>query len=178
MSMRMAMALLIGVALIAAGPSAGPSLAQQPAQAPAAPAAPPAPEYGLPISTDQAKAVAAAALDEARKHSWRMAVAVVGPEGSMIYFEKMDGTQNASFLLAAAKARTSALFRRSSKVFVDQFAAGNVAFMTFPDDARPTASEGGLPIVVDGKIIGAIGISGGTGQQNGVAAAAGIDAVK
>ncbi len=92
-----------------------------------------------------------------------MAVSVVGPEGSVIYFEKMDGTQNASFLLATAKARTSALFRRSSKVFVDQFAAGNVAFMTFPDDARPTASEGGLPIIVDGKIIGAIGVSGGTG---------------
>ena len=178
MSMRMAMALLIGAALIAAGPGAGPSLAQQPAQAPAAPAAPPAPDYGLPISTDQAKAVAAAALDEARKNNWRMAVAIVGPDGSIIYFEKMDGTQNASFLLATAKARTSALFRRSSKVFVDQFAAGNVAFMTFPDDARPTASEGGLPIVVDGKIIGAIGVSGGTGQQNGVAAAVGIGAVK
>jgi uncharacterized protein GlcG (DUF336 family) len=131
--------------------------------------------------TDQhrpAKAVAAAALDEAHKNNWRMAVAVVGPDGSIIYFEKMDGTQNASFLLATAKARTSALFRRSSKVFVDQFAAGNVAFMTFPDDARPTASEGGLPIVVDGKIIGAIGVSGGTGQQNGVAAAAGLGAVK
>ena len=178
MSMRMAMALWIGVALIAAGPSAGPSLAQQPAQAPAAPAASPAPDYGLPISTDQAKAVAAAAIDEARKNNWRMAVAIVGPDGSIIYFEKMDGTQNASFLLAAAKARTSALFRRSSKVFVDQFAAGNVAFMTFPDDARPTASEGGLPIIADGKIIGAIGVSGGTGQQNGVAAAAGIGAVK
>ncbi len=68
--------------------------------------------------------------------------------------------------------------RRSSKVFVDQFAAGNVAFMTFPDDARPTASEGGLPIIIDGKIIGAIGISGGTGQQNGVAATAGVNAVK
>ena len=81
-------------------------------------------------------------------------------------------------MLATAKARTAALFRRSSKVFVDQFAAGNVAFMTFPDEARPTASEGGLPIIVDGKIIGAIGVSGGTGQQNGVAATAGVNAVK
>src|SRR5512134_3925832 len=89
MSMRMAMALWIGAALIAAGPSAGPSLAQQPAQAPAAPAASPAPDYGLPISTDQAKAVAAAAIDEARKNNWRMAVAVVGPDGSIVYFEKM-----------------------------------------------------------------------------------------
>ena len=148
------------------------------AAAPARAASPPAPEYGLPINTEQAKAAATAALAEARKNNWRMAVSIVGPEGSLIYFEKMDGTQNASFQLATAKARTSALFRRSSKVFVDQFAAGNVAFMTFPDDARPTASEGGLPIIVDGKIIGAIGISGGTGTQNGVAATAGVNAVK
>lgn len=173
MLMRLVMAVMVGTAMFAAAPAQ----AQQPA-APATPAAPASPEYGLPISTEQAKAVAAAALAEARQNNWRMAVAIVGPEGGMIYFEKMDGTQNASFLLATAKARTSALFRRSSKVFVDQFAAGNVAFMTFPDEARPTASEGGLPIIADGKIIGAIGVSGGTGAQNGVAAAAGINAVK
>lgn len=166
MSMRVVMALLIGAALFAA----------LPAQAEPA-ASPLAPEYGLPINTEQAKAAATAALAEARRNNWRMAVAVVGPEGGMIYFEKMDGTQNASFLLASAKARTSALFRRPSKVFVDQFTAGNVAFMTFPDEARPTASEGGLPIIVDGKIIGAIGVSGGTGPQNGVAATAGVNAV-
>jgi glc operon protein GlcG len=167
MPMRVVMALMIGAAICAAAPVR----AEQAAS-------PPAPEYGLPINTEQAKAAATAALAEARKNSWRMAVAVVGPEGSVIYFEKMDGTQNASFLLATAKARTSALFRRPSKVFVDQFAAGNVAFMTFPDEARPTASEGGLPIIVDGKIIGAIGVSGGTGTQNGVAATAGVNAVK
>jgi uncharacterized protein GlcG (DUF336 family) len=169
------MALTIGAALLAAGPA----WSQQPGAPPGAtPAQPPAPEYGLPISTEQAKTAAAAALAEARRNNWRMAVAIVGPEGGIIYFEKMDGTQNASFQLATAKARTSALFRRSSKVFVDQFAAGNVAFMTFPDDTRPTASEGGLPIILDGKIVGAIGVSGGTGQQNGVAAAAGVGAVK
>ncbi len=173
MPMRLMMALMIGAAILAAVPVQ----AQQPAP-PAAPTSPPAPEYGLPINTEQAKAAATAALAEARKNNWRMAVSIVGPEGSLIYFEKMDGTQNASFSLATAKARTSALFRRSSKVFVDQFAAGNVAFMTFPDDARPTASEGGLPIIIEGKIIGAIGISGGTGTQNGVAATAGVNAVK
>jgi len=168
--MRVVMALMI--ALLAAGG------AQAEQAAPAAPAASPAPEYGLPINAEQAKAAAAAAVAEAKKNSWRIAVAIVGPDGSMVYFEKMDGTQNASFLLATAKARTAALFRRPSKVFVDHFTAGNVAFMTFPDEARPTASEGGVPIVVDGKIIGAIGVSGGTGQQNGVAAAAGVGAVK
>src|SRR5262245_14095337 len=174
MPMRVLMAMTIGWAILVAAPVQ----AEQAAAPAPAPTSPPAPEYGLPISTEQAKAAAAAALEEARKNGWRMAVAVVGPEGSVIYFEKMDGTQNASFLLATAKARTAALFRRSSKVFVDQFAAGNVAFMTFPDEARPTASEGGLPIIVGGKIIGAIGISGGTGQQNGVAAIAGVNAVK
>jgi glc operon protein GlcG len=132
MPMRILVALMIGAAIL----TSAPVRAEQ-----AAAASPPAPEYGLPINTEQAKAAAAAALAEARKNNWRMAVSVVGPEGSIIYFEKMDGTQNASFLLATAKARTSALFRRSSKVFVDQFAAGNVAFMTFPDEARPTASE-------------------------------------
>lgn len=171
MPMRVMMVVMIGAAIL----TVAPAKAQQPAQPPASPAAP---EYGLPINTEQAKAAATAALAEARKNNWRMAVAIVGPEGSVIYFEKMDGSQNASFLLATAKARTAALFRRSSKVFVDQFAAGNVAFMTFPDEARPTASEGGLPITVDGKIIGAIGISGGTGTQNGVAATAGVNAVK
>lgn len=169
MPMRVMRALLIGVALCAAGPARA---------EPAEPTSPAAPDYGMPINAEQAKAAAAAALDEARKNNWRMAVAVVGPDGSLIYFEKLDGAQNASAILAVAKARTSALFRRPSRVFVDHFTAGNVAFMTFPDGARPTASEGGIPIVLDGKIIGAIGVSGGTGQQNGVAATAGVNAVK
>jgi glc operon protein GlcG len=171
--MRILMALMIGAAVC----TAGPVLAQQPAP-PAAAAPPPAPEYGLPLSTEQAKAAATAALAEARKNNWRMAVAVVGPEGSVIYFEKMDGTQNASAALAVRKARTSALFRRPSKAFADQFAAGNIGFMTFPDDARPIASEGGLPILIDGKIVGAIGTSGGTGPQDGQAALVGVNAVK
>ncbi|MEA2907340.1 MAG: glc operon protein GlcG [Alphaproteobacteria bacterium] len=149
------------------------------AQPPAPPPPPPAaPEYGLPISSEQAREAAAAALAEARKNGWRMAVAVVGPDGYLAYFEKIDGTQNASVLLAQAKARTSALYRRPSKVFADQFAAGNTGFMSFPDEARPIASEGGIPIVLNGKLIGAIGASGGTGQQDGVAAAAGAAAVK
>ena len=82
----------------------------------------------------------------------------------------------ASAELAQAKARTAVLFRRPSKVFADQYAAGNTAFTTFPE--KPVASEGGVPITVNGKIIGAIGASGGTGQQDGVAAAAGASAAK
>jgi len=137
----------------------------------------PPPDYGTPISVEQAKEVAAAAQAEAKRNGWRMAVAVVDPGGYLIYFERADGTQNASVSLAQAKARTSALFRRPSKVFADQFAAGNTGFMSFPDEARPIASEGGLPIVVNGRLIGAIGTSGGTGQQDGVASAAGISVI-
>jgi len=127
-------------------------------------------------NAEQAKAVAAAAFAEAKKNNWRMAFAIVGPAGELVYFEKMDGTQMASVMIAQGKARTAVMFRRPSKTFADQYAAGNTAFTTFTE--QPVASEGGIPIVVSGKIIGAIGASGGTGQQDGVAAAAGVSAAK
>jgi len=160
-------ALCIGSALALARPS----LAQQattPAPAPA--------EYGPPITNEQAKAVAGAAFAEAKKNNWRMALTIVGPAAELVYFEKMDGAQLASTEISRAKARTSVMFRRPSKAFADQYAAGNTSFTTFPE--RPVASEGGVPIVVNGKIIGAIGVSGGTGQQDGLAAAAGAGAAK
>src|SRR5258708_1212662 len=155
--------------------------AQQPSEPSGRPVAVPGrppPEYGLQLDNEQAKTAVDGAIAEAKKNNWHMAIAIVGPEGELIYFEKMDGAQSSSAALAEAKARTSALFRRPSKAFADQFAAGNVAFMTFPDGARPIASEGGIPILVNGKLIGAIGVSGGTAQQDGVAAAAGVSAVK
>jgi uncharacterized protein GlcG (DUF336 family) len=173
MRTRALLAVIIGAGLwLGAG-----AHAQQPAQQPAPAPAPP-PEYGLPLTNAQARDAAAAALAEAKTNNWRMAVAVVGPDGELLYFERMDGTQNASAALAQRKARTSALFRRPTKVFVDQFAAGNTAFMSFPDEARPIASVGGIPIVLNGKLVGAIGASGGTGAQDGVAAMAGANAVK
>ena len=134
------------------------AVAQQP-PAPPPPSPAPRPDYGPPITNDQAKAVAAAALAEAKKNNWRMAISIVGPAGELVYFEKMDGTQLASVEIAQGKARTAVLFRRPSKVFADQYAAGNRAFTTFPE--KPLASEGGVPIIVNGKIIGAIGASGG-----------------
>ncbi len=149
------------------------------AQQPTAPAPPPTaqrPDYGLPITNEQAKAVAAAALAEAKKNNWRMAISIVGPAGELVYFEKMDGVQLASTEISQAKARTAVMFRLPSKAFADQYAAGNTVFMTFPE--KPVASEGGIPIIVSGKIIGAIGASGGTGQQDGAAAAAGASAVR
>jgi len=171
MRTRTLLALIIGADLwLGAG-----ARAQQPAPAPAPT---PSPEYGLPLTNAQAREAAAAALAEAKTNNWRLAIAIVGPDGELLYFEKMDGTQNASAALALRKARTSALYRRATKVFADQFAAGNVGFMSFPDEARPIASEGGIPIILDGKLVGAIGASGGTGQQDGVAAAAGVNAVK
>ena len=146
-------ALSVGSTLALAGAAPG-----QPASSPAA-SAPPA-DYGSPITNEQAKAVATAALAEARKNNSPMAVAVVGPTGDLVYFEKMDGTQLASIEIAQGKARTAVMFRRPSKAFADQYAARNRAFTSFPE--QPVASEGGVPIVVDGKIIGAIGASGGS----------------
>ena len=169
MRTRLLMALGIGSALALGGAA----LAQQPAPSPA-PAPPP--DYGPPITNEQAKTVAAAALAEAKKNNWRMAFTIVGPAGELVYFEKMDGTQMASSEISQGKARTAAMYRRPTKIFADQYAAGNTAFTTFP--APPIASEGGVPITVNGKIIGAIGASGGTGQQDGVAAAAGAGAAK
>src|SRR5258708_37792540 len=145
---------------------------------PVALAAPPPPEYGPPVNNEQAKEAAEGAVAEAKKNNWHMAITIVGPEGELIYFEKMDGTQSSSAALAQAKARTSALFRRPSKAFADQFGAGNTAFMTFPDGARPIASERGLPIVLNGKLVGAIGVSGGTAQQDTAAATAGVNAAQ
>lgn len=146
-------ALSIGSTLALAGAAPG-----QPASSPAASA--PSADYGPPITNEQAKAVAAAALAEARKNNSPMAVAVVGPTGDLVYFEKMDGTQLASIEIARGKARTAVIFRRPSRVFADQHAARNRAFTSFPE--QPVASEGGVPIVVDGRIIGAIGASGGS----------------
>src|SRR5262249_35082402 len=135
---------------------AGAALGQQVAPSPASPA-PPA-DYGPPITNEQAKAVAGAALAEARKNKSPMAGAIFGPTGDLLDSEKIDGTQLASIEIAQGKARTAVMFRRPSKVFADQYAARNRAFTSFPE--QPVASEGGVPIVVDGKIIGAIGASG------------------
>jgi uncharacterized protein GlcG (DUF336 family) len=171
MRLDVLIALSIGSTLALAGTVLG----QQPAPSTAPPPAAPA-DYGAPITNEQAKAVATAAFAEAKKNNWRMAFAIVGPAGELVYFEKMDGTQLASAEISQGKARTAVLFRRPSKAFADQYAAGNTAFMTFPE--KPVASEGGVPITVNGKIVGAIGASGGTGQQDGLAAAAGASAAK
>ena len=133
--------------------------------------------YGAAVNGDNAKKAAAAALAEARKNNWTMAVAIVDPAGDLVYFEKLDNTQAASTLIAIDKARSSVRFKRATKVMMDQLAAGGdgLRFLAL-QGAIPV--EGGVPLLMDGKIVGAVGISGGTSQQDGQAAAAGAAAVK
>jgi glc operon protein GlcG len=131
--------------------------------------------YGPPISLETAKKAAAAAVAEARKNNWTMAVAVTDIAGNLVYFEKMDGTQTASVRIAIAKSNSAAIFKRPTKTWQDAVAGGNATALGMKG-AIP--SEGGLPIVIDGKIVGAIGASGGTSQQDGVAAQAGVNALK
>jgi uncharacterized protein GlcG (DUF336 family) len=131
--------------------------------------------FGPPITIEHAKEIAAAAVAEAKKHNWKMAITIVEPTGDMIYFEKIDGTQYASIKISQGKARAAALFRRLTKVFQDQ-ANGGQAYVLSLDGV--VASEGGLPLVENGKLIGAIGTSGGTSQQDGVVSKAGAETVK
>ena len=132
--------------------------------------------YGLAISIEHAKRAAAPALAEARKNNWLMAVAIVDPAGNLVYFEKMDGTQNGSVNVAIAKARSAALFKRSTKAFQDTLAAGGEGLRILKLDLAVPV-EGGLPLVVDGHIVGAIGLSGGTSPQDGQCAQAGAAAL-
>jgi glc operon protein GlcG len=148
--------------------------AQQPAPAPAAPSY--APGYGTTITLEQARKVASMSMEEARKNNWLMAVAIVEPSGTLVYFEKMDGTQYAGVDLAITKARTSAMYRRATRVLAQAMAQPeNSYYATFPN---MNAGSGGTPIAQDGKIIGAVGISGGTGAQDHQVATAGAAAIK
>jgi uncharacterized protein GlcG (DUF336 family) len=139
--------------------------------------APPQTPYGMPIALDTARKVALAAVAEARKNSWNMAIAIVDTGGHLVYFEKMDNTQTGSVNVAIDKARSAALFRRPTKVFQDGVAAGGEGLRLLRlEGAVPI--DGGVPIVVGGRIVGGIGISGGSGEQDGQVAHAGADAVK
>jgi len=133
--------------------------------------------YGLSINLDTAKKIAASAIAEARKNNWTMAVAITDIGGDLVYFEKMDGTQTGSVRVALGKARSAALFKRPTKAFQDAVAAGGDGLRLLRlEGAVPI--EGGLPLLMDGKIVGAIGVSGGTSQQDGVTAKAGADTPK
>ena len=135
------------------------------------------PSYGMPVGIESAKKSAAAALAEARKTNLTMAIAVVDPAGALVYFEKMDGTQNGSVEVAIDKARSAVLFKRPTKAFQDTVAQGGAGLrMLALRGAVPV--EGGIPLVEGGRIVGAIGVSGGTSDQDGACAQAGASVLK
>ena len=135
------------------------------------------PPYGAPITLEQARKVVAAAEAEARRDGWNVVIAVVDGAGHLVLLQRMDNTQVGSVEIARGKAWTSAAFRRSTKWFEDTVAAGGSGLRVLTFEGV-VASEGGLPIVVGGKLIGAIGVSGVTSQQDGQIAAAGAAALK
>jgi glc operon protein GlcG len=159
------------------------------AQAPA-PATPPAPPsaggtpdampfdipYGVSIGLERAKQVMAAAEAEAKRRNWKMNIAVVDTNGELVNFERMEGAQIASGSISVGKARTAARFRRESRLFYNAFETGHGYVATL--DPTLVASPGGFPLVEGGKLIGAIGCSGGTGDQDAAVCKAGADIVK
>jgi len=133
--------------------------------------------YGAPISLEIAKKAAAAAAVEARKNNWNMAIAITDGGGDLVYLEKMDATQTGSVKVAIGKARSAAMFKRPTKVWQDAVAGGGAGLRVLGlQGAVPI--DGGLPIVMDGKIVGAIGVSGAAGDQDAQSAKAGVDALK
>ncbi len=150
--------------------AAGPAVAQQP------PAPAPMPPYGPPITLDQAKRVMAAAELEAAKNSWQVAITILDSGGNPVMFHKIDNAQLSAATVSEGKARTALEFKRPSKALDDAIAAGGAGMRLLAlKDITPL--EGGVLIVVDGKIIGAIGISGALSSQDAQAAGAGAAAL-
>jgi len=139
-------------------------------------AGPKLPPYGPSITLAQAKQVADAALAPAMENGWTMVIAIVDPGGYLVYLEKMDETQVGSIAIAESKARSAAIFKRPTKMFQDRLASGGDGLLVLRlKDAIPV--EGGLPILVDGKLVGALGVSGGSSAEDEVCADAGAAAL-
>lgn len=133
------------------------------------------PSYGTQVNLETAKKIAAGTLAEARKNNWNVAVAIVDNHGFLIYYEMMDDTQTAGAAIAVEKARTAAMFRRPSRAFEEVITKGRHAVLGLPG---ATPITGGLPILVGGKIIGGVGVSGVASEQDEQCAKAGLDAIK
>ena len=131
--------------------------------------------YGPPISLDRAQAVIQAAVAEAKKRNWKMNLAVTDSGGNLVAFQRMDGAMLASIKIAEHKARAAATFRRPTKVFEDGINLMHLNYLLAFDGV--IASRGGIPLIEDGVIIGAIGVSGGTDSQDEVVSKAGADAI-
>ncbi|MGH7303321.1 MAG: GlcG/HbpS family heme-binding protein, partial [Candidatus Rokuibacteriota bacterium] len=157
MRMQRLVSLVVGAALVLGTSMAN---AQQPAAAP-----PPPPAYGTPITLEQAKKVMAGAEAEAKKNNWNVVVAVLDSGGNVVMLQRMDGAQFGSLEVAKDKAYSAVAFRRPTKAFDDALAQGGANLRLLKlSGASPL--EGGIPIVVDGKLIGAVGVSGVTAAQD------------
>ncbi|MDB5607257.1 MAG: heme-binding protein [Bradyrhizobium sp.] len=181
--MRSVVSTILAACAVAAMNS--PTFAQTPA--PATPPAPPSaggtPDampfdipYGVSIGLERAKQVMAAAEAEAKRRNWKMNIAVVDTNGELVHFSRMEGAQIASGPISVGKARTAARFRRESRAFYNAFETGH----SYPATLDPTlvASPGGFPLVEGGKLIGAVGCSGGTGDQDAAICKVGAEVVK
>ena len=177
----------ITLAACAIAVMSSPILAQTPAPAPPTPPSPPSaggtPDaipfdipYGVSIGLDRAKQVMAAAEAEAKKRNWKMSIAVVDTNGELVHFSRMEGAQIGAGPVSVGKARTSARFRRESRLFYNAFETGHPYVATL--DPTLVASPGGFPLLEGGKLIGAIGCSGGTGDQDAAVCKAGADVAK
>jgi glc operon protein GlcG len=160
-----------------------PTPAPAPAAAPAPPSAGGTPEavpfdipYGQSIGLERAKEVMAAAEAEAKKRNWKMNIAVVDTNGELVQFERMEGAQIGSGSISIGKARTAARFRRESRLFYNAFETGHGYVATL--DPTLVASPGGFPLVEGGRLIGAVGCSGGTGDQDAAVCKMGAEVVK
>jgi len=175
----------LSLAACAVALAISPAVAQSPTPAapPAQPSAGGTPDavpfdipYGLSIGLDKAKQVMAAAEAEAKKRNWKMNIAVVDTNGDLVQFERMEGAQIGSLNVSIGKARTAARFRRESRAFYNAYETGHAYVSTL--DAGIVASPGGFPLVDAGKVIGAVGCSGGTGDQDAAVCKAGADVMK
>jgi glc operon protein GlcG len=166
MSRMLGLACALVVFALAAGPFSTGAFAQQAAT----------PPYGAPITLDDAKRAMAAAELEAAKNSWQVAITILDSGGNLVMFHKADNTQLASIAASEGKARTALTFKRPSKALDDAIAAGGAGLRLLAvKDITPL--EGGIPILVDGKIVGAIGVSGALSSQDAQVAKAGADAL-
>jgi glc operon protein GlcG len=182
MTLRTLTSIVFAAGLLAAGAA----FAQQQSAAPAAPAAPPnldavpdkmpfATPYGAPITMDQAQAAIQAVVAEANKRGWAFNVAVVDPNGDLVAFGRMDGAQLASIAISQHKARVAARYRRPTHALEDGVTKAGFNYLLTLDDV--IASRGGIPLVEGGKLIGAIGCSGGTGSQDETVCTAGASTI-
>jgi uncharacterized protein GlcG (DUF336 family) len=168
MTVQRLSSLVVGAAVMLAAVSAS-------AQTPAPPA-PPITPYGAPITLDQAKKVMAGAEAEAKKNNWPVVITILDSGGQLVMSQRLDGAQFGSIEVAREKAYSAVAFRRPTKVFEDGLAQGGVNLRTL----RLTGAsvlQGGLPIVMDGKVVGGIGVSGVTAPQDAQIGQAGIDAL-